>query len=544
MIFKRLGEQKLHELIGKENLKRIISLLPVLDNSIDELSLYKTNTLSKIFGSFSDTTIFKKKLFREELFSSLFEEEIDEILNDLGILNTTETFESKVQRLVKVGWSNRSKCLIVLNRLELPEYFAPSRHILYQGQQTLEPPITPFKSLKDYQQGVYNKAKNEFQVRNSRFIVQMPTGSGKTRTSMELVSHVLQTKVEGTVVIWLVNKEELCEQAVQSFIEVWSHIGNKNVDVFRVWGKNDFPSTIQNSSFVVCGFPKLWAILNKNKSAFDNIKESISLIVIDEAHMVLARTYLEVTNALRGTESSIVGLTATPGRKTDLESKENADLSSFFFKGNITIDSNGKPVIDYLRNRKILSSANFKILETSPSIELTQEQIDKISNSEEIPKAILKLLGEDSIRNLEILKEILKEINIKQILLFACSIQQSKFICSVLTFLGHEAYHIDGNTEKSLRRSILNRFKNGDIKFISNYEILSTGFDAPKTDLVFIARPTKSVVLYSQMIGRGLRGPEIGGTLECDIITVVDNLIGLPNPTEMFHYFDEYFINI
>ena len=67
------------------------------------------------------------------------------------------------------------------------------------------------------------------------------------------------------------------------------------------------------------------------------------------------------------------------------------------------------------------------------------------------------------------------------------------------------------------------------------------GFDAPKTDLVFIARPTTSLVLYSQMLGRGMRGPAIGGTENCKVVTVRDNIEGYQDMNEVYSYFEDYF---
>ena len=131
----------------------------------------------------------------------------------------------------------------------------------------------------------------------------------------------------------------------------------------------------------------------------------------------------------------------------------------------------------------------------------------------------------------------------KKAIFFGCSVDHSKFICSMLNYLGVKAAHIDGSTNRGARQNILNEFKNGNINIICNFGILSTGFDAPKTDLVFISRPTQSIVLYSQMIGRGLRGPSVGGTENCTIVTVKDNINGLPNDSNIFTFFDEYFDN-
>mgnify|MGYP002526223809 CR=1 FL=1 len=72
-------------------------------------------------------------------------------------------------------------------------------------------------------------------------------------------------------------------------------------------------------------------------------------------------------------------------------------------------------------------------------------------------------------------------------------------------------------------------FKTGKNNIIINYGILTTGFDSPMIESLFITRPTQSIVLYSQMIGRGLRGPEVGGTKECivvDVIGMVGSLFG------------------
>ena len=75
---------------------------------------------------------------------------------------------------------------------------------------------------------------------------------------------------------------------------------------------------------------------------------------------------------------------------------------------------------------------------------------------------------------------------------------------------------------------------------IVNYGILTTGFDAPNVGAVIIARPTASIVLYSQMIGRGLRGPRVGGKAECNVLDVVDNIAGFGTEAEVYSYFSDY----
>jgi superfamily II DNA or RNA helicase len=110
--------------------------------------------------------------------------------------------------------------------------------------------------------------------------------------------------------------------------------------------------------------------------------------------------------------------------------------------------------------------------------------------------------------------------------------------------LGIRASHLDGMTSLNRRSSIINNFKDGNLNVLCNERLLSTGFDAPKTDVIVIARPTFSIVLYSQIIGRGLRGSAIGGTDNCTIIDVKDNIQGFSDHDFVYEYFDEYFENI
>lgn len=87
----------------------------------------------------------------------------------------------------------------------------------------------------------------------------------------------------------------------------------------------------------------------------------------------------------------------------------------------------------------------------------------------------------------------------------------------------------------------MDAFKKGEIEFLLNYGVLTTGFDAPKTEYIMICRPTTSVVLYEQIVGRGLRGPRFGGTEHCTIIDFADNLLRLGKPLayQRFHNFWE-----
>ena len=81
--------------------------------------------------------------------------------------------------------------------------------------------------------------------------------------------------------------------------------------------------------------------------------------------------------------------------------------------------------------------------------------------------------------------------------------------------------------------------RNCAVNFLINFEVLTTGFDSTNIQCVFITRPTQSIVLYSQMLGRGLRGPKMGGNEECLLVDIKDNL-GKYDADMAFNHFDAY----
>jgi superfamily II DNA or RNA helicase len=265
-------------------------------------------------------------------------------------------------------------------------------------------------------------------------------------------------------------------------------------------------------------------------------------MIVDEAHQVIAPTYKKVVDQLQEGNyvAHFIGLTATPGRGNIVN--EGTNLLIQYFSGNkIEIDSGDKSVFEYLRKKKILAHIEKDPLYTNRSYELTDKERQYIRTHFDFPMEFVEKISSDDVRNIEIINKLKRECEQnKKIILFAGSVDQSKFICATLNFLGYKAEHLDGSTKRDRRRNLIKDFKEGDLNVICNFGVLTTGFDAPKTDVIFIARPTMSVVLYSQMVGRGLRGPAIGGKEKCKLIDVIDNLEVYKSPDNVYDYFDEY----
>ena len=115
-------------------------------------------------------------------------------------------------------------------------------------------------------------------------------------------------------------------------------------------------------------------------------------------------------------------------------------------------------------------------------------------------------------------------------MVFATDISQVHHLTAILKSKGRKngfiCESVTGSTPKFDRDRKLNQFKETDEKMIMcNFNVLTTGFDAPKVDSIFIARPIQSPVLYNQIVGRGLRGPKQGGGENCEIVTLQDNIL-------------------
>jgi len=114
----------------------------------------------------------------------------------------------------------------------------------------------------------------------------------------------------------------------------------------------------------------------------------------------------------------------------------------------------------------------------------------------------------------------------KRVILFAASVKQSDLLSAVLNARGYWSASITSKSPNGRSESIA-AFKDDEDqpKILCNFGVLTTGFDAPRTSAALIARPTLSLVLYSQMVGRAMRGRVAGGNETCEILTVVDTTL-------------------
>src|SRR5690606_27904218 len=166
-------------------------------------------------------------------------------------------------------------------------------------------------------------------------------------------------------------------------------------------------------------------------------------------------------------------------------------------------------------------------------IKLSPADLEYIQKKHVFSDKVLKEISEEKLRNIAIVTKIKQLVERHQrIILFAITVNHAIVLNSLLTALGINSKVLTSKTDTLERRNIIHDFKISRIEnpspiVLCNYGILTTGFDAPETSCAVIARPTDSLVLYSQMVGRAIRGTLSGGNDEAEIVTVIDeNLKG------------------
>lgn len=430
-----------------------------------------------------------------------------------------------------------------------------------ENEEYIEIKNKGMNELYDYQYMIKQQAINDLSNEEKglyKILIHMPTGTGKTKTTMHIISHYINhiSKAKG-LVVWIAHSDELLKQAYDTFKSVWTHLGQRNITIYKGW--NGYPESFDDGIL----FTSIQGLLSKiKKPVFDYIDKNSTLIVFDEVHKAGASKYRKCIDALTTKQykytKSFIGLTATPGRTTEI-SKENEAFSGSFdhIIGidvekviSITLNKNeaanysgSKEVIPYFQDQKILAKLNRKVLEFELDSTLKASLKAELKKTrEDYSDVLLEKIGLNKARNTQIVEE-LRQLNKDNVptIVFACSLQHAQMLSAFLKILNIPNALVYGDMSRYEREKAINDFKNPNspIKIIINYEILTTGFDSTNIRCVFITRPTKSVILYSQMIGRGLRGPKMGGNSECLLIDVKENLESY-NENDAFKHFDEY----
>jgi superfamily II DNA or RNA helicase len=398
------------------------------------------------------------------------------------------------------------------------------------GEQEESTPATeyvqPSFAMFPHQRRAIREVLERLDGDRRRVLLHMPTGSGKTRTAMHLVADILR-RSEPAVVVWLAYSDELCGQAVGEFARAWQALGDREVPVHRHWGDNTTDLSAVRDGFVVAGLSKTFAGLKADHQGLVRLADRSHLVVIDEAHQAIAETYRTVLEVLveRDPTSRLLGLSATPGRTWDDPEQDRA-LAEFFLSQKVTLQVEGySNPVDYLIDSGYLARPDFRSLTYDGGPGLSEADLLDVEASLDLPAKVLRRLAEDDQRSLVIVQKAIELTSRhRRVILFATTAQHARILADVLSARGVRAAAVTANTPGNERKSIIQEYKADapEPMVLCNYGVLTTGFDAPSTSAALIARPTKSLVLYSQMVGRATRGPRAGGNTDSEIVTVVD----------------------
>ena len=399
--------------------------------------------------------------------------------------------------------------------------------------------VTPAYSLFDHQRNAVRKLTPLLSYDERRAVLHLPTGVGKTRTAMHIVTDSLRTH-EPSVVVWLASGKELLEQAVVAFKEAWTHLGTRPVQIGTMWG--DRMPDLYNFSdgFLAVGLAKGWAVISRTDPEWAaRLSPRIRLVVFDEAHQSIARTFRQITNDLTlNFRCALLGLTATPGRTWD-DIDKDGELTGFFSGNKVTLEVPGDNPIEYLIDNGFLARPTFRTLFSEPGLSINDSELNRIAGALDIPDEIVSALSMSEQYVTAVLSAIGELISAghQRVLVFAATVEHARILTAILVARDIRSEAVTGLTPERVRNRAIRTFKSDDEipMVLVNFGVLTTGFDAPKASAAVIARPTKSLVLYSQMVGRAIRGRKAGGTDICEIVTVVDpSLPGFGDVAEAF----------
>ena len=335
--------------------------------------------------------------------------------------------------------------------------------------------------LRPYQQEAVNAVYEHLRSRDDNPCIVIPTAGGKTPI-MSTICRDAVTQWNGRVLI-LAHVKELLEQAVEKLNimapDLWNRIG-----VYSAGLK----CCDTDHSIIVAG------IQSVHKRACE--LGPFDLILIDESHMLPPdgegryRKFLADAKVVNP-NVRLIGLTATPYRMSTGMICEPGNLLN-----HVCYDVGVRELIVQGYLCPLKSKAGRRKVDTSGL---------HLRGGEFIAGEVEALMDDDALVSSACreIAELTADRN--SVLIFAAGVDHALHVQRVLSELGHECGFVCGDTLPFERAETLQRFKNGDLKYLVNVNVLTTGFDAPNIDCVILLRPTNSPGLYYQMVGRGFR---------------------------------------
>ncbi len=322
--------------------------------------------------------------------------------------------------------------------------------------------------LRGYQSDLIEQARGYIREGANSILIQAPTGSGKT----VLVAKMLKNAAERGYRAWFcVHRRELIAQSVVTL----SQSAGIEAGIVAAGFPQDRSMPIQ-----VCSI----ATLRHRRKQL----RAPSLVIFDEAHHLAAKSWADIFAAYPGAVH--IGLTATPERL------DGTGLGKWF--KHLIVG----PSVSQLIEQGYLS--NYRLFAPPPPDLAGVHVIAGDYNKRELSAAMSR-----STVTGDVITHYRKYAPGKRMVLFAWSIEASKELAARFNTAGIQAEHVDGDTDNATRDLAMARFRDGKTLVLTNVDLFGEGVDVPAIEAVALLRPTQSLTLYLQQVGRGLR-PAIG----------------------------------
>ena len=368
----------------------------------------------------------------------------------------------------------------------------------------------PF-TLRPYQQEAVDATLNHFRKSDESAVIVLPTGAGKSLVIAELA------RLARRKILVLTHVKELVEQNHAKYQSYGLSGG-----IFAAGLKRK-----ENHHQVT------FASVQSVAANLDQFRDEYSLVIIDECHRVSGEEtsqYQRIIELLRQQNDSlkVLGLTATPYRLA------MGWIYRYHYRGFVrgSDDEQDKPFrhciyelpLSYMINRGYLTRpelVNAAVAQYDFSA-LTQDRFGEYAE-----KDVNQLLSKHQRVTRAIIEQVMEMAAERQgVMIFAATVQHAQEIAGYLP--EQETALVTGATDLGDRDQLIQCFKQRQLKYLVNVSVLTTGFDAPHVDFIAILRPTQSVSLYQQIVGRGLRLDE--GKQDCLVIDYAGNHVNLHHP--------------
>ncbi len=439
-------------------------------------------------------------------------------------------------------WAGSQRAVEFVQSLGFAPEWAGERDVKRAPFVEVEGPFS-LPALHRYQQRIVDRITallgDRYNGAPRRGMITLPTGAGKTRVAVQAIVQALRDGIYAGGILWVADRDELCEQALEAWRQVWSGMGvaATSLRISRMWGQQPAPVATSELHVVVATIQTLRARLSRNNPAYRFIGD-FGLVVFDEAHRSIAPSYTSVMEEIgltrwqRHGEPFLLGLTATPYRGHD--ESETERLVNRYGRNRLDKDAfesdDPAKVVHELQEMRVLAQADHETI-AGGDFSLSEDELAELRAMPRpawLPRSVEERIAANTSRTLSIVGAYALHVAQKNpdwpTLIFATSVEHAQTIAALLNTRGVKARSVSGDTDRAVRRSVVEDFRSGKITVLVNYGVFREGFDAPKTRAIVVARPVYSPNLYFQMIGRGLRGPKNGGSERCLIINVQDNI--------------------